>query len=524
MKKTKYMFRRCPRSGVRGPRSRVKGQKSKVKNIKLLIFILLTLNIGHWTVGSLSCQQFQEIEVKAGDTLWGVANYYLKEPSKWPEILKFNNISTDPNNVLPGIKLKIPVMLIKEQLRSSSIVSVVREVKIRRQIEVDWLDAKANMKLYNKDGIRTFENSSADVRSPLGNLMTIGPSSLVIVQPEDKSDETRLLSGEIRTTNIPIRTPTAFVMPKITAKTPVADYKTKVKEDQSTVVAVYKGAVDVSAKNKTVTVMEGFSTEVKINLPPMEPKRLPPTLDLSGMPASKENNQQIKSNDINPIDIKDKPADIKKDKIVNEINVGGELSKAAAYSSLLDIAQYHIQIAKDKEFNSVIYDSVRPIYDKFDIKKTDVPDGKYFWRVAYLDSSGAEGILSFAKEIYVDKTPPVLTVDEPKDNIKFSDDSITVKGSTELGALVDINGFYVSITKDGKFSGDVSLLNGENTIKINSKDDYGNISTVSLKVYRTEEGTKQRRRKFFSTPVGVILSIITITALMAISIVTIGGG
>ncbi|MBN1384916.1 MAG: LysM peptidoglycan-binding domain-containing protein [Elusimicrobia bacterium] len=502
------------------------------KNLKISIFLIFLI---FQSFSYLYSERLQEIEVKAGDTLWGVANYYLKEPSKWPEILKFNNISADPHNVLPGTKLKIPVMLIKEKLRSSTMVSIIRKVKVRRQKEMDWNDAKNNMKLYNEDGVRTLENSYAGVKTPSGNLMTIGPLSLVIIQPEKKSDETRLLSGEIRASNIPIRTPSAFIMPRITPKTPSADYKAKVKEDLSTVVAVYKGLVDVTAKNKTVSVAEGFSTEVKLNQPPMLPKELPPTIKSSDDPeimikdvASKDTEKKVP--EIKEVNVKNtgKPTSIKNtgDMNVNEINVGGELSRSGSSSGWIDITHYRIQIARDKEFNDTVFNSVRPIYEKFDIKKTKVPDGKYFWRVAYLDSSGAEGILSSAKIMLVDKTPPPLTIEEPPDNSKFSDKSISVKGITEPASAVDINGHYENVYEDGSFSAKVSIKKGENIIKINSKDEFGNLSTVSLKIYRTEEAAKQqisKKKGFFSTPMGIAVSVLTISVLLVISVVTVAG-
>ncbi|OGS44842.1 MAG: hypothetical protein A2539_03695 [Elusimicrobia bacterium RIFOXYD2_FULL_34_15] len=493
----------------------IKNLKFKIKNYSL--FLTLIFNFAFIILNCLYAQQnLQEIEVKSGDTLWGVANYYLKEPSKWPEILKFNNISADPNNVLPGMKLKIPIVMIKEQLRSSTVISIVRDVKIRRQVEVNWIDAQPSMKLYNKDGIRTLENSYVGVKSPLGNFMTIGPSSLVIIQPEEKTDETRLLSGEIRASNIPIRTPTAFIMPKITPKTPISDYKTKVKEDQSTIVAVYKGAVDVTAKNKTVTVPEGYSTEVKINLPPVEPRLLPPSMELL--------DEKQKTGSMGNADIEKPKIGKMKIENVNEINVGGELSKSKASSGWLDITHYHIQIAKDKEFDNMVFDSVRPIYEKFDIKKTDVPDGRYFWRVSYLDSSSAEGIISSSKEILVDKTPPVLTIEEPINNVRYSDKNIKVSGNTEEQSIVNINGSYISTDKYGKFSTEIPLLKGENTIKVNSSDRFGNTTTIALKVFQTQEGVKQQIRKsFFLTPVGIVISIITISALLVISIVTVTG-
>ncbi|HAM39587.1 MAG: hypothetical protein A2474_07870 [Elusimicrobia bacterium RIFOXYC2_FULL_34_12] len=511
MKKVKSLYKINSRFQI----SNFKFRASILKMLLFFIFMyfLTDFNCLH------SQQNLQEIEVKAGDTLWGVATHYLKEPSRWPEILNFNDISADPNNVLPGMKLKIPIVLIKEQLRSSTVTSIIREVKVRRQVEINWAEAKQNMKLYNKDCVRTLENSYAGIKSPLGNSMTIGPSSLVIIQPEEKTDETRLLSGEIRATNIPIRTPTAFVMPRITPKTPISDYKTKVKEDQSTIVAVYKGAVDVTAKNKTVTVPEGYSTEVKINLPPIEPRQLPPSMELL------DEKQRI--NKEGKLDMeKPKIGKLNKPNIenINEINIGGELSKSKSASEWLDITHYHIQIAKDKDFNDIVFDSVRPIYEKFDIKKTEVTDGRYFWRVSYLDASGAEGIISSYKEILVDKTPPTLTIEEPIDNGRYVDKNVRVSGTTEPDGRVNINGNYVTVDRYGKFSAEVSLIKGENIIKVSSNDKLGNTTTISLKVIQTPVGIRQQVKKsFFLTPVGIVISIITISALLVISLVTVTG-
>ncbi|MBI5574272.1 MAG: hypothetical protein HY919_06955, partial [Elusimicrobia bacterium] len=109
---------------------------------------------------------------------------------------------------------------------------------------------------------------------------------------------------------------------------------------------------------------------------------------------------------------------------------------------------------------------------------------------------------------------------------KFADKVIKIKGTAEVKSLVDINGAYVAIDTDGKFISDLSLTSGENVININSKDSSGNISTVSIKVYQTtkaEGGIIQKKKSFFSTPLGIIVSIITISALAGITIVTIGG-
>ena len=81
-------------------------------------------------------EELQEITVKDGDTLWGIANTYLNDPKKWPAILKYNQLPlTDPNAAIPGMKLKVPVLLIKEELRKAYLIFVRNDVRCRRRRE-----------------------------------------------------------------------------------------------------------------------------------------------------------------------------------------------------------------------------------------------------------------------------------------------------------------------------------------------------------------------------------------------------
>ena len=46
--------------------------------------------------------------IKPGDTLWDIANTYLKDPFLWPFIWKANPDITDPDMIFAGSKLSIP--------------------------------------------------------------------------------------------------------------------------------------------------------------------------------------------------------------------------------------------------------------------------------------------------------------------------------------------------------------------------------------------------------------------------------
>src|SRR5437868_4721891 len=107
----------------------------------------------------------QEVTVKEGDTLWGIANIYLKDPKRWPDILTYNKMPlTDPSAALPGMTLKIPVTLIKEELRKAVLFFLKNDVRYRKPRESAWQKADKNTELYNDYGLRTFGESEAHVR------------------------------------------------------------------------------------------------------------------------------------------------------------------------------------------------------------------------------------------------------------------------------------------------------------------------------------------------------------------------
>lgn len=53
------------------------------------------------------------ITIKKGDTLWDLCQEYLKDPTKWPELKKYNDFS-NPDLIYPGERLRIPVSLAKD--------------------------------------------------------------------------------------------------------------------------------------------------------------------------------------------------------------------------------------------------------------------------------------------------------------------------------------------------------------------------------------------------------------------------
>lgn len=70
-------------------------------------------------------------------------------------------------------------------------------------------------------------------------------------------------------------------------------------------------------------------------------------------------------------------------------------------------------------------------------------------------------------------SPPRLIIFEPAGDIAIEKNTIIVKGQTEIGAKLTINGQPVYINKDGSFEQKINLNQGLNTIKIEAANRFG---------------------------------------------------
>lgn len=77
-----------------------------------------------------------------------------------------------------------------------------------------------------------------------------------------------------------------------------------------------------------------------------------------------------------------------------------------------------------------------------------------------------------------DTTPPALTISQPANSSKTTQDKIMVSGATEAGSIVKINDNVITVNGDGSFNNEVTLTEGLNNITITSTDSVGN-TTVS---------------------------------------------
>jgi hypothetical protein len=367
---------------------------------------------------AVSAEELQTVIVRPGDTLWSISNTYLKDPTKWNELLRYNKLpSSDPSIALPGMALRLPVRLIKEQYRAAKLIYFLNEVLFLRTGAPDWKNVEMRMDLFRNDTLRTRIDARADVKFYTGQVLNLYPNSIAVLRPPDKKNaDVELKAGEMRGVRSRVVTASA----RITPKTKDTEFGAKIKEDLTTLVQVYKGKADVEAQGKTVEVAEGFATEVKLDMPPERPVQLPPLPELeSGHTALASGNTPKLSTDGGVISLNmRKPGQAstltasvpKSGNILKNVpDVGNAEDKnidANEIVKMISVASpvqsYHLQVSRDQSFTTVALDKTYDAFDNIDLKNI-LPPGRYYMRVSLVDLLGFEGKFSSPRQITIGK-------------------------------------------------------------------------------------------------------------------------
>ena len=324
--------------------------------------------------------ELQDVAVMPGDTLWKISQTYLKDPTKWPEILKHNKFPTsDPSVILPGSTIKVPKHLIKEDLRSAQIVHIAKTVHTRANGKTDWNPAKLHQGLEHGDSLRTYDQSWARVQFLAGGSLTVAPNSMAILKAPRKDDHDLMLrNGGVLATEARVQTPSALIVPRTRQTT----FKAQVRDDQSTKVEVIKGAADVMGNGVTVLIREGYSTEVHIGKAPSDPEKM---LDLAKL-------QQDIPALMAPV-VKASTAAVQKN--ARETRVAAESLKKVLNLKRLSIgvpvAAFRLQVSGSQTFDEVVFDKIYDVDDDMDLKGAGLPAGAYWVRAAAIDLLGAQG-------------------------------------------------------------------------------------------------------------------------------------
>jgi len=112
-----------------------------------------------------------------------------------------------------------------------------------------------------------------------------------------------------------------------------------------------------------------------------------------------------------------------------------------------------------------------------------------------IDENDKESLPSKLIKIIYDNEKPILNISEPEDGktIQGDDKKVKISGNTEAGARVfitqsvtgseaTINDSQIIVDKDGKFSSEQTVNEGENNFNIKALDQASNLTEISRKV------------------------------------------
>lgn len=101
-----------------------------------------------------------------------------------------------------------------------------------------------------------------------------------------------------------------------------------------------------------------------------------------------------------------------------------------------------------------------------------------------IDDKNQESLPSKTLKIIYDNEKPTLNISEPEDGKKIQggDKKIKISGKTEKGAHIFINDSQIIVDKDGNFSQELTLNEGDNNFNIKAIDQALNTTEISRKI------------------------------------------
>lgn len=425
-------------------------------------------------------EKMQSIKVVPGDTLWSIAQKYLKDPRRWNVVLRNNKLPTsDPTVALPGMTLRIPTEELKERFQAAILMHMERKVSFRESDSPAWNPARQTMELFEDWSLRTQDQSWARVKFFAGAVLSLDPNSMAILKsPKKDNNELELKRGAIHTTLARVVTPSARIVPKGGD----TKYTARILDDLSTRVQVYKGAADVQdiKGTKSVEVKAGFYTSVPLDRAPATPSKMP-NVDMAMAP---EVTDFAKGSGDSVVKMRAPRAPGQ--------GATGLAADIASLSVGVPVAAFRIQMAKDSSFSAgaMTFDKTFDPESEMKLPAAARTAKTCFFRASVIDLLGEQGKWSAAKpcprkdedfaSLSFTSSLEVLRPEEEEVRVRVPRYRIMGRASTELNVL--INGERVRKDEDGLFSTEVTLQTGVNNFRIEASDVRGNDKVIIRRV------------------------------------------
>lgn len=327
---------------------------------------------------------------------------------------------------------------------SARFTSLEGTVKVKLVGTFEWVTADRNIVLRKSDLVRTGAGSAAEITFFDGTVVRVRPDSLITIEETSQDPSTKaskvawhISSGEVNFQTVRKNVPgseTKVSTPTVQGTVgELSNGGVRVAETGDSDFRLFEGSGKVTTKAGE-TIQMGASEAIKIDAA----GKASPKVVLLAAPTLLAPPHQAEITYPNP----------------------SLATTLLAWKGLPDAVSYHLMLDYSAYFN-------RPLVDRKGIKGAQqelrgLEVGKYYWRIAAIDKNGEEGAFSdFARFTVAgpgsgsagDGPPPPLLIEllDTRQNI------LQVKGKTEPGASVTVNGQHVEVEGDGGFNDFITL-------------------------------------------------------------------
>ena len=227
--------------------------------------------------------------VQVGDTLESIAQKFLGDANLCKELVRANPEITNPHFIKPGSTIKI-VPVNSVNAKRATIQQVFRQVE-QMPFPSPWTPASVGGVLQERDGVRTFEKSSSELRFDNETRMIVSEESVVFLreaaaQPENVSrraieiragqadlDVKRNAAGRPGDIEFHIGETTGTTRPGASG---TGASRARRAPDGGSRIMVYDGEGDITAGGKSVPVGSGMGIAVAADGRTNGPEKLLP--------------------------------------------------------------------------------------------------------------------------------------------------------------------------------------------------------------------------------------------------------
>jgi hypothetical protein len=359
-----------------------------------------------------------------GDTLIGLSDRLLNSPRDWPAVARYNRLP-NPNYLVPGAHLRVPLALLKTTLVVATVAQVQGDVKAVASAGAAPALVALGATLAEGARVTTGKDGYVTLKLQDGSTVRVQADSQVQVERQRTYPDVGILESVINvisgrlTSLVQKFRPEENKQTRHSVKTPLANLAVRGTEFRVTMDAqtreargeVLAGAVAVGATDAVggaKPVQAGFGTVVD---------------------ASKT--------------VSDPVALLAAPNVAQLAKVQERTILRFPLPAMDGARGYRAQLARDEAFDSVVTEIVSASPE---LRVTNVDDGNYFLRVRAIDKRGLEGRdATHAFMLKARPEPPLMTTPAPKGKVRATEVVFAWTENTEAAS------YHLQIARDAQF-------------------------------------------------------------------------